>query len=342
MRSVRLSGIRNYALRGVDAYFPGGLLSVIVGPNGAGKTTLLKVVAGLVRFEGKVYYDDIDVTGLPPYERKVSYVPQNNALFPNLTVYENIAFGLRARGVRDVDARVRETASMLGLSGLLSRYPAHLSGGEARKVALARALAVDPEILLLDEPFTNLDAVYQTVMEQEIMMTVKKLGKTVLMVTHSVERAVCNAGHLLVLMDGRVRYSGPVHRLFEAKLDNDTVSFLGNVVEADEIDCDGGVCRAIVGDIALPLANPRPDMIDGYRGVLIPSNSIRIARGASVKARVVDVEERKGYYLVWVDLQGRRLAVKAPFRPGRGETVGLRVSRAFLLSPPTPRAHVRN
>jgi ABC-type sugar transport system ATPase subunit len=330
MTSVSLINVSNYILKSITTEFPSRKLSVVVGPNGSGKTTLLKTIMGIVRYKGDVLFNGENVNSLPPYKRNVSYVPQNNALFSNLSVYENIAFGLKARDVTNVDERVKGLAEMLGISELLERYPATLSGGEARKVAIARALAIDPDIVLLDEPFTNLDPNTQNLIEQEIMMIVRKLNKTVILVTHSIEKAVCAAHKLLVLYHGNLIYSGSPHNLVSTIMDERLNEIIGNVVDIDDFECMGGFCIASVGESMIPSSTLPHDGLKP-RKVLIPPGSLRITKRGGYKAIVRWVRGRHGKYIVGLDLMGRDLVVTAPFQPSVGETLRIRIDNSIPL-----------
>ena len=331
MVEVTLKSVKNFVLKSVSTSFPSGRLSIIVGPNGAGKTTLLKVVAGLINYEGSVYFDGECVDGLPPYERGVSYVPQGNALFTNMTVWDNIAFGLRVRGYDEgyIKERVSELIKAFRLEAVARRYQATLSGGEARKVALARALAVDPKVLLLDEPFTNLDVETQVAMEQEVMMTVKRLGRTVLMVTHSIEKAVANAEKLHVLWGGKLLFSGKPSELRTDSLPEEVRYWLGNVIEVDGIYREGGFCYADLDGFKIPVLCSR-GVVKG-RKVFIPVTGVKVCRRGWVKGKVIDVKYSGTYFRVCVSLRDARVYVITPINLKPGEVVSLRVDKAIAI-----------
>ena len=331
MVEVTLRSVKNFILDSVSTSFPSGRLSIIVGPNGAGKTTLLKVVAGLVSYEGSVYFDGKCVDELPPYERGVSYVPQNNALFTNMTVWDNIAFGLRVRGFDEgyVREKVEELISMFKLESVARRYPATLSGGEARKVALARALAVDPKVLLLDEPFASLDAETQAAVEQEVMMTVKKLGRTILMVTHTIERAVANAEKLHVLWGGKLLFSGKPSELSTELLPEDARYWLGSVIEVDEVHHERGLCYAEVNGFRIPVVCGRE--LRKSRKVFIPATSAKICRRGKLRGRVVSVRRSSTYFRACVSLGDALVYVITPIQLKLGEEVNLRIDKAVVI-----------
>jgi molybdopterin-binding protein len=194
-----------------------GSVVAVVGPNGAGKTTLLRTVAGLVdpSVDSRVIVAGIDVTDDPPARRRVAYVPQQGALFPHLSVLDNVAYGLRATGVGRAKARTLATEELrrLGIDGLAGRRPRSLSGGQAQRVALARALAVDPDVLLLDEPTASLDAVGRTEVQSLLRHHLRGFRGATLMVTHDPAEALTIASRVVVLSEGLVTQDAPPDEL---------------------------------------------------------------------------------------------------------------------------------
>ena len=195
------------ALDGVSLEVKEGEFVVLLGPSGCGKTTLLRVIAGLeTADEGRVEIGGRDVTSLPPRRRGIAMVFQNYAVFPHLTVFENVAFGLRMRKApaAEVTERVRRVAALVQIGDLLERYPAQLSGGQRQRVAMARALAVDPVVLLMDEPLSNLDALLRLEMRAELKKLLTDLQTTTLYVTHDQVEAMSLADRIAVMKDGRI------------------------------------------------------------------------------------------------------------------------------------------
>lgn len=195
-----------WALERVDLAMPHGELLCVVGPSGSGKSTLLRVIAGLERADsGAVLLNGEAIDDWPPARRDMALVFQSPALFPHLSVLENLAFGLRARGVRKraAHARARETASLLRLDSLLERRPAELSGGEGQRVALGRALARRPGVLLLDEPFASLDAPLRVALRRELRALQRVLGTTTVLVTHDQSEALALGDRVAVFDRGR-------------------------------------------------------------------------------------------------------------------------------------------
>ena len=184
-----------------------GEFFAILGPSGSGKTTLLRLIAGLEFVDsGKIFFDEREVTYEPSYKRGTGMVFQNYALWPHMTVYENIAYGLRIRGFKEeeIRKRVKEVVEFIRLSGLEERYPNQLSGGQQQRVALARALVIEPKILLLDEPLSNLDAKLRVEMRAELRSIQKQLGITTVYVTHDQEEAMSIADRLGIINNGRL------------------------------------------------------------------------------------------------------------------------------------------
>ncbi len=227
------------ALDGVNLTAPDGMITAVLGPSGSGKTTLLRVIAGLeVPDGGKVYFDGVDVTDAPASERGVGMVFQDLALFPHMTVLENVSFGLEARGMagREARARAREVLEMLRLEGLEHRYPHQLSGGQQQRVAIARALAPDPKILLLDEPFGSLDAKLREELLWEMRRLREESGFTAIHVTHDQSEAMAIADRLAVMNEGRIVREGSVEEVVGDPQTVFVASFLGaNVVELVEV-----------------------------------------------------------------------------------------------------------
>ncbi len=196
-----------------------GELFTLLGPSGCGKTTTLRIVAGFeLPDSGSVAFDGEDVTYKKPFERGCAMVFQNYALWPHMTVFENVAYGLKVRGVasNDVKRRVREVLKLVGLEGLENRYPLQLSGGQQQRVALARALVVEPRVLLMDEPLSNLDAKLRLRMREELKRLQKRLGITTIYVTHDQEEAMSISDRVGIMNRGRVLQVGtPVEVYFK-------------------------------------------------------------------------------------------------------------------------------
>jgi ABC-type Fe3+/spermidine/putrescine transport system ATPase subunit len=230
-----------------------GELFTLLGPSGCGKTTLLRLIAGFHHPDvGRVRFGERDVTDLPPYARNIGMVFQNYALWPHMTVFQNVAYGLRLRRVRGpaLAGAVEEGLRKVNLSGLGARYPGQLSGGQQQRVALARALVLSPDILLLDEPLSNLDAKIRVQVRAEIRTLQQELGITTVYVTHDQEEALSLSDRVAVMRDGRVLQLGPPRELYERPRTRFVADFVGtnNLVPGTVVEAAG---PAVVADTAL-------------------------------------------------------------------------------------------
>jgi putative spermidine/putrescine transport system ATP-binding protein len=215
---------------GVTLDVADGEFLVLLGPSGCGKTTTLRMIAGFVEPSGgAVRIAGADVTHRPPWRRNTGMVFQSYALFPHMSVAENVAFGLEMRRLAkpDVEARAREALRLVRLESFATRLPRQLSGGQQQRVALARALAIRPDVLLLDEPLSNLDAKLREEVRIEIRELQRQLGLTTIMVTHDQEEAMTVADRLVVMADGEIRQIGTQRDLYERPADRFVAGFVG-------------------------------------------------------------------------------------------------------------------
>ena len=236
MSQLDIKGLRKFygnveALKGIDLMVPEGEFCVFVGPSGCGKSTLLRTIAGLEESShGTISIDGEVVNDLRPRDRNIAMVFQNYALYPYLSVFENIAFGLRARKVADAEVkkRVTEAAEMLGIENLLDRQPRQLSGGQRQRVAIGRAVVRDARLFLFDEPLSNLDAQLRDGMRAEIKRLHQEIGKTTIYVTHDQIEAMTLADRIVLLRDGVIEQEGAPLDLFERPRTRFVAGFLGS------------------------------------------------------------------------------------------------------------------
>jgi ABC-type sugar transport system ATPase subunit len=284
-------GARAMILKGIDLSIPDGALTVLVGPSGCGKSTLLRTLAGLERPDaGSIHIGTRDVTRAEPRERDIAMVFQSYALYPHLTVYENLAFGLRLRGEADAEIRRRidEVAPQLGLDELLGRLPRALSGGQRQRVAMGRAIVRRPAVFLFDEPLSNLDAALRGQVRVQIRKLHDQLGATMVYVTHDQVEAMTLADQLVVLNKGLVEQAGPPLEVYRSPRTRFVASFLGmppmNFIEAT-LHTDGGRLRAVADGVAVPVAASRiaaANAADGRPVTLgIRPQDVRTAESAS-------------------------------------------------------------
>lgn len=218
------------AVKSVSLDVADGEFLVLLGPSGCGKTTTLRMIAGFIEPSGgRARIGEVDVTRLPPWRRNTGMVFQSYALFPHLTVAENVAFGLEMRGIAkaDIATRAAEALELVRLTGFAERLPRQLSGGQQQRVALARALVIRPDVLLLDEPLSNLDAKLREEVRIEIRELQRQLGLTAVMVTHDQEEALTVADRLVVMADGEIRQIGSQRDLYERPADRFVAGFVG-------------------------------------------------------------------------------------------------------------------
>ncbi len=237
MASITLEGLKKTyagnvaAVKGVDLHIQDGEFVVLVGPSGCGKSTLLRMVAGLETItEGTLKIGERVVNQLEPAERDIAMVFQNYALYPHMTVYNNLAYGLKNRGFKkdDIDQRVRTAAKMLEIEDFLERKPRKLSGGQRQRVAMGRAMAREPRILLFDEPLSNLDASLRVQMRNEIARLHNRLGSTMIYVTHDQVEAMTMADRIVVMNAGTIEQVGAPLDLYDQPANRFVAEFLGS------------------------------------------------------------------------------------------------------------------
>ena len=319
------------ALRDVDLQVADGEMIAVLGPSGSGKTTLLRIIAGLDEAtSGSISFNGRSVDGCPPRERNVAMVFQDAALYPHLTVRGNLAFGATTRGVARVEVarRVERVAAMLGLKDLLGRLPRTLSGGEQRRVALGRAVVVEPACTLYDEPLGGLDATLLRRLRCELRTLHRRLRRTALYVTHDQEEALAIGDRVLVLAGGRVRqvgtpqdvYRHPADRFVAGFVGDPPMNFIEGVVAGDGFTEPGGI-RVRVGESA---SGPGGPVVLGVR----PTALVR-SRGGAFQVQVDDVTVGLDH----ADVSGRTpggaaITARLPVGelPAPGETVELTAS----------------
>ncbi len=286
---LRCSGVKKRfgATRALDPFdleLRRGTLLALLGPSGCGKTTALRVIAGFERpSAGEVWVGPRQVAGgaswVPPEKRSIGMVFQDWALFPHLDVARNVAFGLG----RGREERVDEVLSMVHLTGLEHRFPHELSGGQQQRVALARALAPSPEVILLDEPFSNLDATLRASVRAEVRHVLKEAGATAIFVTHDQEEALSMADELAVMVAGRVVQVGAPHEVYGMPTDTRVAALVG------EANFFKGVVREQIA--ITPLGDmPAPGLSDGPIEVMVRPESVRLARADDSPATIVEAE----------------------------------------------------
>ena len=349
------------AVDGVDLTVADGEFVVLVGPSGCGKSTLLRMIAGLEHItEGSVEIGDRDVTNAPPRDRDIAMVFQNYALYPQMKVRDNLAFGLKLRRTprAERDARVADVAKILGLEDLLDRKPGQLSGGQRQRVAMGRAMVREPAVYLMDEPLSNLDAKLRVSMRTELARLHERLRTTTVYVTHDQVEAMTLGDRVVVLRDGVIQQVAPPSELYRAPVNLFVAAFIGSpqmnlleaVVDGDHVVCAGvripvrsgrvpaGTTHVVLGirptDVAPATSGGSHPVLTGTIAVLedlgaethaiMPVDSRRVSSEAALAA-VNAEEQHQGALLVEDD----RALFTARLDAQHGSTVGAELSLAI-------------
>jgi sn-glycerol 3-phosphate transport system ATP-binding protein len=313
-----------------------GKMLVLLGPSGCGKSTTLRLIAGLETVTaGRIAIGGVDVTHLPPAERRLSMVFQSYALFPHLSVAENIVFGLRVRRVAAAErgARLERVATLLGLDGLLERKPSQLSGGQQQRVALGRALIAETPVCLMDEPLSNLDAQLRLEMRREIRALQQSLGITMVYVTHDQTEAMSMADQVILLRDGRVEQDAAPDELYARPATAFTARFIGTPPMNILALADGAGGAVIAGTDGPPLlAGQGPGLLLGVRPEDVRIDvriDVRLEVGmisGGVGAIVRSVEYLGADSILTCGVGSQTLAVRAPGRATRSPGAPVRLS----------------
>jgi iron(III) transport system ATP-binding protein len=301
---------RGAAVAGVSFDVREGELLALLGPSGCGKTTTLRLTGGFEKPDaGSIRLHGRDITALPPERRGIGFVFQDYALFPHLCVFDNVAFGLRGRPKAEIGRRVDEMLAMVDLADLGGRMPHQLSGGQQQRVALARTLALAPPLVLLDEPFSNLDAAMRVETRQEVRGLLKRSGSAAILVTHDQEEALALADRVAVMDAGRICQVGTPDEVYKAPRNEFVARFIGrsNIVDGH---ASGTVAETSFG--RLPLARAmhgavrlavRPEQI-----VLTPADAVPAPGAAPGLRGIVTGREFRGHdQLYWVEAGGASL-----------------------------------
>jgi iron(III) transport system ATP-binding protein len=339
IRDLSLSFGSTEVLKGIDLKVEPGEFFAFLGPSGSGKSTLLRAIAGFGPTpRGSILLGDQDVVGQAPWKRNVGMVFQSYALWPHMTVARNVAFGLDERRVPKAESaeRVKAALELVGMSQYADRYPSQLSGGQQQRVALARTIVVEPRVLLLDEPLSNLDANLRVQMRQDLLKLQRRLGITTIFVTHDQEEANTICDRIAVMADGVVQQVGRPDDVYDNPTNAFVANFLGtaNVLEGTVERAGKGAVFRGTGGVSLPCAD---DAQAGPAKLVVRPQSISIVEGGApsgedaVLEGVVSAAEFLGGMIRYmVDVAGQTLLVdelhtKGSGRREQGEPVRLRV-----------------
>jgi multiple sugar transport system ATP-binding protein len=346
MSSVTLSGVRKLygiheVIKGIDLAIEDREFVVFVGPSGCGKSTLLRMIAGLEDVDyGSVMIGARDVTELAPARRGVAMVFQNYALYPHMSAYDNLAYGLRRAGMTaaEVDRRVRDASAMLQITELLGRRPKAMSGGQRQRVAIGRAIVRQPEVFLFDEPLSNLDAALRVEMRTQIARLHHDLQATMIFVTHDQVEAMTLADRIVVLNGGRIEQVGTPRDVYHRPANLFVAGFIGspaiNLLKAEVLERDGPALRLrLAGEVECLLPGLWPGVRGGGRVTLgLRPERLRPDSGAGplLSGLVTLAEHLGGETILHLDGPHGRLTVKTPGESPQG--IGDRVEVAMDLA----------
>ncbi|MFS0862080.1 ABC transporter ATP-binding protein [Fredinandcohnia sp. 179-A 10B2 NHS] len=300
MTQVKINEVSKYFgdVKGVDNAtidIQEGEFFTLLGPSGCGKTTLLRTLAGFYRQEeGDIYFDETNINDTPTHNRNIGMVFQSYAIFPHMTVFENVAYGLKARkvGKQEIQKRVMEALEMVELAHLKDRQPSDMSGGQQQRIALARAIVIHPGLLLMDEPLSNLDAKLRLKMRSDIRELQKRLSITTIYVTHDQEEALAVSDRIAVLSNGKIQQIGKPHEIYLTPKNQFVANFIGSTnFLSGKVNGSGEVNVEVEG-VQLPIKLAKP-----YSGEVIYSirpEQIKVIRdqnknlGPTVKGKIVE------------------------------------------------------
>lgn len=349
MAEVRIENItKTYGTtRAVDSVtlsVASGEFVTLLGPSGCGKTTTLRVVAGLVEgSSGRISIAGRDVTDVPTHKRNIGMAFQSHALFPHMTVADNVAFGLKMRGIASGSraGRVAEALDMVRLSGFDARYPAQLSGGQQQRVALARALVISPDVLLLDEPFGALDRKLRETMQEELRDLTRRIGITAMFVTHDQEEALILSDRIAVMNAGRIEQVGSPSEVFELPATRFVADFMGfanllsakvAAVSGGRITLDSGMLRldAAASGEAPSVGSTVDAAIRAERIMIAAGNSVAGPNGACGRIQSAVYQGNQTTYVI--DVGGQTLTARESSQNSNGNGPRLKVGDAAVLS----------
>ena len=329
------------ALKAINLTIEPGELVCFLGPSGCGKTTLLRIIAGLERQSGgKLHQGDNDISQKPPRDRDFGIVFQSYALFPNMTVIDNVAYGLRSIGMPKAQVRIRveELLAVVGLEDHARKYPAQLSGGQQQRVALARALAPSPGLLLLDEPLSALDAKVRHHLRGELRSLQKQLGVTTIMVTHDQEEALAMADRVIVMNNGVIEQVGTPMEIYQQPASAFVASFIGAMNFFNGLSVNGQ--RVRLGNREVDLVRPLPANQDCVRLAIRPEDVHLLPNGdGEWEARIQAMDYLGPFIRTHVRLRDMELDLVVDVNPRSAHQLDLSIGSSICLNLPADALH---
>jgi iron(III) transport system ATP-binding protein len=335
IENLSLSFGNTEVLKGVNLAIRPGELFAFLGPSGSGKSTLLRAIAGFGPTpKGQIKLDGQDIVGSVPWQRNVGMVFQSYALWPHMTVAKNVAFGLEERKVpaSEIGPKVRAALELVGMGDYAERFPSQLSGGQQQRVALARTIVVEPRVLLLDEPLSNLDANLRVQMRQDLLKLQRRLGITTIFVTHDQEEANTICDRIAVMADGVVQQIGRPDEVYDNPANSFVAKFLGtaNILQGVVAQADGGMHFECGDSLRIPVA---ADEKPGKAQLVVRPESIELEAAATsggLAGKVDSAEFLGGMVRYAVDVSGQQLLVderhtRGKKRMDKGEIVSLKL-----------------
>ncbi|MBC7331877.1 MAG: ATP-binding cassette domain-containing protein [Synergistetes bacterium] len=333
---------QEFSLENISFEVREGEYFIILGPSGAGKTLLLELIAGIFFPEkGKIYWNGKDITFLEPEKRHFAYVPQNYGLFPHMSVYENIAYGLRLRKTPEslISKKIKDISSVLGIEHLLNRKPKTLSGGESQRVAIARSLVIEARLLLLDEPFANLDPLTSAKLLSDFKKWRTELNFTAIHVTHSFEEALTLGDSVGIMLDGEIAQLGSIKEVFSKPKDEKIASFLGfeNIIEGFaqgyELKANGisiKLPKSFFGKVRIAI---RPE------DIVLSENPLKSSLRNVFEATVLEIQDLQGVLKVTLKVENlviksiitRAAAVELGIHPGKKLFAGFKATAIHVF-----------
>jgi iron(III) transport system ATP-binding protein len=348
-RNIAMSYGKTQVLRDINLVIEPGEFFALLGPSGSGKSTLLRLIAGFNSAQsGRLLIGGEDISRVPPWQRNVGMVFQNYALWPHMTVWDNVAFGLQERKLPKpvIEQKVAAALALVNLGDYARRRPSQLSGGQQQRVALARTIAIEPKVLLLDEPLSNLDAKLRVDMRVELLALQRKLGITTLFVTHDQEEALSISDRVAVLDRGVIQQIGTPMDLFDHPANRFIASFVGtiNLISGTAVPTPAGVVfeSPLLGKISLPSAAP----MSGAAEIAFRPHTLSLAAPDSaatsdriwIRGRVTEREFLGEFIRYRIDAQGTDIIADQPhyggnveFKPGNQVNIGIEPAQVRLL-----------